>query len=421
MYNFQKNFCGMNPKRYGTAEKITSESFDAWFTYTPLQVMKGERFYLRMLLNIVCGATSFEDVHTVNGIVYNTDKEACFQHGLLESDDEWHEAIRDASIHQTGAQLRELFVTMLLFRDVSDVTASWEQHWKSFSDDIELRQRRGSGKQNFLRKRGKTLEDFPTLLERDERFHRQSQNTLLYEENMYDTRALGIEVEKCRAMLNEQQSYVFETVVANVTIKKGDLFFVYGHGGTGKTFLWKTIINKLRSEEKIVLVVASSGIASLLIEGGRSAHSRFKIPIDIDENCTCNIQQQSFLAELIVQTDLIIWDEAPMNHKHIFEAVDRSVRDLMRHTDICNLEISFGGKMVLLGGDFRQIFPILPKKGREDIVMTSINKSYLWNECTIPLELYLDPKDDGKKVVIDTVYCDLHNMCGDAGYFKNRP
>ena len=115
-------------------------------------------------------------------------------------------------------------MTMLLFRDVSDVTASWEQHWKSFSDDIELRQRRGSEKQNFviddsqleclvlydvdlqLRKRGKTLEEIPTLLELDERFHRQSQNTLLYEENMYDRRALGIEVEKCRIMLNEQQS-----------------------------------------------------------------------------------------------------------------------------------------------------------------------------------------------------------------------
>ena len=38
----------------------------------------------------------------------------------------------------------------------------------------------------------------------------------------------------------------------------------------------------------------------------------------------------------------------------------------------------------------------------------------------IPPELYVDPKDDGKKVVIDTVYRDLHNMSGDADYFKNR-
>jgi len=46
----------------------------------------------------------------------------------------------------------------------------------------------------------------------------------------------------------------------------------------GKTFLWHTIINRLRSDGLIVLVVASSGIASLLLPGGRIAHSRFKNP-----------------------------------------------------------------------------------------------------------------------------------------------
>lgn len=85
-----------------------------------------------MLLNIVWGAMSFEDVRTVNGFVYNTYKEACFHHGLLECDDEWHLAIADASVHQTGAQLRELFVTLLLFCDISDVRALWDKHWKVF-------------------------------------------------------------------------------------------------------------------------------------------------------------------------------------------------------------------------------------------------------------------------------------------------
>lgn len=63
----------------------------------------------------------------------------------------------------------------------------------------------------------------------------------------------------------------------------GGLYFVYGPGGTGKTLFWSTIISRLRSEGKIVLVVASSGITSLLMEGGRTVHSRFKIPIEIDE------------------------------------------------------------------------------------------------------------------------------------------
>ena len=58
-----------------------------------------------------------------------------------------------------------------------------------------------------------------------------------------------------------------------VDSNKPGLFFVHGHGGTGKTFLWIIIIAKIRSENRIVLAVASSGIASLLLPGGRTAHS----------------------------------------------------------------------------------------------------------------------------------------------------
>ncbi|KAL8100756.1 hypothetical protein AgCh_032852 [Apium graveolens] len=91
----------------------------------------------------------------------------------------------------------------------------------------------------------------------------------------------------------------------------------------------------------------------------------------------------SQLPELIVQADLLIWDEAPLNHKHVFEAVDRSFRDIMRHKDTNNLNKPFGGKTVLLGGDFRQILPVLPGKGRANIVMASINNSYLWDDCVV--------------------------------------
>lgn len=129
----------------------------------------------------------------------------------MECDDEWHAAIEDASIHQTGAQLRELFVTLLLFCDISDVRALWDKHWKTFSDDIEHRQRRNYLRHDFvisdqqlecltlhdvdlqLRKRGRTVGDFTTLPKLDKDLQRQSMNTLLYEENMYDRHALAID------------------------------------------------------------------------------------------------------------------------------------------------------------------------------------------------------------------------------------
>ena len=81
-------------------------------------------------------------------------------------------------------------------------------------------------------------------------------------------------------------------------------------------FLWKAFTTKLRSEGKILLAVASSGIAAPLLQGGSTAHSRFHIPLKITNEYTCDIKLGTFLAELITRTSLIIWDEAPMTHKH---------------------------------------------------------------------------------------------------------
>jgi KaiC/GvpD/RAD55 family RecA-like ATPase len=114
-----------------------------------------------------------------------------------------------------------------------------------------------------------------------------------------------------------------DKIILNVvTNKKGKLFFVYGSNGTGKTFVWTTLLSRLQRQGKIVLIVASSRIASLLLLGGRTAHSRFKIPIDLHDESTCNITQQMKVVELVRKVDLIIWDEALMMHRQAFEAVD---------------------------------------------------------------------------------------------------
>ncbi len=63
-----------------------------------------------------------------------------------------------------------------------------------------------------------------------------------------------------------------------------------------------------------MLVVASTGITSLLLLGGKTTHSRFKIPIDLHNELTYNITQHMKVAELVRKADLIIWDEAPMMH-----------------------------------------------------------------------------------------------------------
>ncbi|KAL5138523.1 ATP-dependent DNA helicase PIF4 [Glycine soja] len=151
--------------------------------------------------------------------------------------------------------------------------------------------------------------------------------------------------------------------------------------GTGKTFMWKTLSDTLRSKGDIVLTVASSGIASLLLPNGRTAHSKFVILVPTLENSTCNIHQGIEQARLLKATKLIIWDEAPMAHKYCFEALDKTLNDfmLMSNSD----SVPFGGKVVVFGGDFKQIFPIITRGSRSDIVNATINASYLWDYCTV--------------------------------------
>jgi hypothetical protein len=95
------------------------------------------------------------------------------------------------------------------------------------------------------------------------------------------------------------------------------------------------------------------------------------------------------VAELVRKTDLIIWDEAPMMHRQAFEVVDQTLRDLMQLDDAQATKKIFGGKTVVLGGDFRQILPIVPKGGREDIVSASLLQSHLWQHVTI-LRLHIN-------------------------------
>jgi len=139
----------------------------------------------------------------------------------------------------------------------------------------------------------------------------------------------------------------------------------------------------LRSKGMIVLNVASSGIASLLLPGGKTAHSRFCIPILINEESTCNIPQGSLRARLLIETKLIIWDEAPMINRLCFEAFDRTLRDIMKSQNEENSKKPFGGKVVVLGGDFRQILPVVKKGSRYEVVKSTINYSDLWKNCKV--------------------------------------
>ncbi|XP_010451669.1 PREDICTED: uncharacterized protein LOC104733822 [Camelina sativa] len=177
---------------------------------------------------------------------------------------------------------------------------------------------------------GGTLKDIAHFLQ-PSREDIDNSNRLIVDEMRYDCVYLEEKHLEWIHMLTTEQRSIYDEITGAVFKDLGGVFFVYGFGGTRKTFVWKTLATAVRSRGQIVLNVASSGIASLLLEGGRTAHSRFAIPLNPDEYSVCKIKPKSDLAKLIKEASLIIWDEAPMMIKFCFGALDKSFSDIMKN------------------------------------------------------------------------------------------
>ncbi|XP_070052773.1 uncharacterized protein [Nicotiana tomentosiformis] len=447
----------------------------------------GEQYYLRLLLNVIKGPKSYEDLKNINGCDHETFRDACYTLGLLDDDKEYVDAIMEASNWGMASYLRQLFAMLLLSNSMSRPESVWQATWHLLSEDIlheerrildhpeadltdeELKNRCLQKLEIFLKGCGRSFQDFPTMPRPVYNTKEvDNSNRLIRDELRYNKRALVEEHQQLVKNLTDEQKSVYEKIIRDVNEDKGGFFFLYGFGGTGKTFIWRTLSSAIRSRGDIVLTVASSGIASLLLPGGRTAHSRFVIPLNVTEDSTCNIKQGTPLANLIIKAKLIIWDEAPMMHRYCFEALDKTLRDILRFKDASNLHLPFGGKTIVLGGDFRQILPVIPKGSRQDIVNASLNSSYLWPHCQllkltknmrlqgneigthldelrvfsdwilaigdgivgtsvdgnekvqIPDDLLIKQSVDPTYAIVESTYPDFNSRCNDIGYLQQR-
>ncbi|KAF8083384.1 hypothetical protein N665_0776s0009 [Sinapis alba] len=311
----------------------------------------GPLYFLRVLINKVKGPRSYAEIKTVNGIVLPSYEDACYKLDVLSEDVLFNERKRRRNPGLVMTDEEVLNATLLLI-------------------------------ENILRSKNSSLERWDVMPKPVYNEQSAPENQLLQDELNYPREELQVKHDEWFGQLTDEQRSVYDQIINAVSCNIGGIFFVYGFGGTGKTFLWNILSAAIRARGDIVLNVASSGIASLLLPGGRTAHSRFDIPLNPDEFSTCNIDPGSEKAELLARASLIIWDEAPMMSKHCFEALDRSLSDIMKTTD----DKPFGGKVMVFGGDFRQILPVIPRGNRADIVMAAMNSSYLWKHFKV-LEL----------------------------------
>ena len=354
-----------------------------------------ECFYLRILLHEIKGPTSHNFLKTVEGREFHSFWEACIELGLLEDDKQWESTMAEASVSCSPKCLRDLFSIILKTCEINNPVSLWEKFKENLSEDIkhQAQLRNPSIEITFndnifnlalidientiLSMGGEKISTMGLPVT-----YRDDLNNLctgMLRETSYDINLLAEFIEINYPKLLPDQKTAYATIIENVASRNGGIYFLDAPGGTGKTFVIKLVLAKVRQQKEIALAVASSGIASTLLPGGRTAHTTFKLPLNsiYDNEPVCNINKNSDVAQVLKNCSLIIWDEVTMSHKRCLEAVDKTLKDIHNNNKI------MGGVTVLLSGDFRQTLPVIPKGTKADELKSCIKSSYLWKHVKL--------------------------------------
>lgn len=319
-----------------------------------------------------------------------TYREACQRLQLLEDDTHWDHTLGDAIISAPAHQIRSLFAIIVSTCFPSNPHELWHKYNDHMADDFLHRARIATSNQDLEMNDDMhnqaliSIEDTCLLIcgnslnnlgmPSPNRLRHEAVNREMDRERGYDQNALSDTVQTSIPMLNNEQKHAYNTVMQSVDRESGGIFFLDAPGGTGKTFLISLILATIRSRGHVAIAVASSGIAATLLEGGRTAHSAFKLPLNmqITSEPTCNIPKNSAMAKVLKNSKIIIWDECTMAHKRAFEALDRTMKDIR------DSQNHFGGAIILLAGDFRQILPVIPRSTPADEINACLKSSSFW-------------------------------------------
>lgn len=234
-----------------------------------------ECYFLRLLLNNKIGPTSFENLKTVDNIVYETYREACLQLGLIGDDHEWVYAMQEAELCESSFKMRNLFTVIIAFCEINDPKDLWCKFWTSMGDDFRYKiinsnviDQKDIEKfvygltyneinKTLFNTSGKLLSDFK--IEKPSKDITVEQLSILLQETSYNCIEEKIFFDQHINILNSDQEKIFLRIMEKLNNNEHGIIFIDAPGGTGKTYVLNVILAKVRSESKIALAVASSG------------------------------------------------------------------------------------------------------------------------------------------------------------------
>nr|GEX46434.1 DNA helicase [Tanacetum cinerariifolium] len=276
--NFHLEYTWNKTDKYWQRRRRQNKPVIGRLTYIHPSV--GDLFYQRILLCHQKGCKSFREIRAVNGIVFPTNKAAC---EALDPTQLWQKLWKDMS-HDIPRRLSRLFQIPELEQNETEMQACALFELKA-----------------IMNSNSRMRKEFILPMPSRKLFH-ILENRVIIKERNYNREVLLKERDTLLPKLNKDQKLILNEILKTVTNNQQLLIFIYIHGGTG--------------------------ITSLLLPSGRTAHSRFKISLNLHEECTCSIKN-SQLADLLRETDLIIWDETPMYDHRCYEALDRCLRDIL--------------------------------------------------------------------------------------------
>ena len=418
-YCFPTEYTYSETNRRWTKRKGRLDTIGRMYAIHPNQ---GELYYLRTLLNNdhSAGKTSFDDLRTVDGELHDAYRDACAALGLLQDDSQWRETMIEATAYQMPTQLRELFFYIIQNNEVSDPLSLFEDNVERMGDDFVYKYSREGDVLEANLARTMVLMELADLF-------RQVNRQLSQFNLPTPTEAEVAAVNNRKEMFNErdlsglpaerraQLEYIVADLRREVAVRmNGDadgkgkytpsqrhahdaimaaaqdpvpgprVFCIQARGGCGKSYLQVGILSALRvlEDDAIALSVATTGLAATLLgKMGSTFHSTFKAPLDATKDMNFNVSPDTAIGRVIRDAKGIVIDEVTSLNRFLFEALDRLLRDLMQQPNI-----PFGGKLIIISGDWQQGLPVIPGGSRAQIINATLTRSTLWAHVQI-LEL----------------------------------